>query len=142
LVLFNNNLVKYLVVGGYAVIKHGRPRFTGDIDIWIEPNPQNAESVYKSLKEFGAPVSELTVKDFSEPGFFFQMGIPPCRIDILMSVTGGDFAKAYRNRAISNLDIGPVPFIGLEDLIAVKIAAGRPKDLADVAALKKIVAKE
>jgi hypothetical protein len=138
LALFNDKRVKYLVVGGYAVIKHGRPRFTGDLDIWVEPSLENSKKVYQALQIFGAPVSTLTAEDFSKPGFFFQMGVPPCRIDILMSVSGGNFEEAYKKRVTSDLDIGAVNFIGIDELLATKRAAGRAKDLADVEALEKI----
>ena len=127
-----------MVVGGYAVIKHGAPRYTGDIDIWIDLEASNAKKVYSALVDFNAPVSTLLPKDFMEAGFFFQMGIPPNRIDILMSLKEMDFNICYDNKSYSNLDIGPVPFISKNDLIKAKKIAGRPKDLADVHELEKL----
>ncbi len=135
--LFNDKKIKYLVVGGYAVIKHGAPRFTGDIDLWIDTETSNAEKVYAALVDFGAPVSTLTAKDFMAEGFFFQMGVPPNRIDILMSLKEMDFSECYNRKVISKLDIGEVPFISKQDLIQAKKIAGRPKDLADVHELER-----
>jgi hypothetical protein len=134
---FNNKNIKYLVVGGYAVIKHGAPRFTGDIDVWIDTEEQNAKRVYQALVDFGAPVSTLTYKDFMAEGFFFQMGIPPNRIDILMSLKDMSFKECFENKVFSKLDIGEVPFISKPDLIKAKKIAARPKDLADVYELEK-----
>lgn len=119
------------------MIKHGAPRFTGDIDIWIDTESLNAEKVYAALVGFGAPVSTLTAKDFMAEGFFYQMGTPPNRIDILMSLKQMDFSECYNRKVISELDIGEVPFISKQDLIHAKKIAGRPKDLADVYELEK-----
>jgi hypothetical protein len=129
---FNNKNIKYLVVGGYAVIKHGAPRFTGGIDIWVDTEEDIAKLVYQALVDFGAPVSTLTYKDFMAEGFFFQMGIPPNRIDILMSLKEMSFNECYKNKVLSRLEIGDVPFISKPDLIRAKKIAGRPKDIADV----------
>jgi len=74
--LFNDNHVKYLVIGGYAVVQYAEPRFTKDLDIWISTDIENANQVYKALREFGATLTSLTPKDFSEEGYFFQMGVP------------------------------------------------------------------
>jgi hypothetical protein len=82
--LFNANEVKYLVIGGYALIQHAEPRFTKDLDLWISKDSGNAAAVYKSLREFGAPLTGLTAADFSEEGYLYQMGAPPVRVDILI----------------------------------------------------------
>jgi hypothetical protein len=89
--LFNDNHVKYLVIGGYAVVQHAEPRYTKDLDLWINADAVNAEAVYKALREFGAPLAELTEKDFAEEGYFYQMGVPPVRVDILMGIPGIEF---------------------------------------------------
>ena len=86
--LFNANNVKYLVIGGYAVIQYAEPRYTKDLDIWISVDQENATAVYKALKEFGAPLAEMTEVDFSQEGYFYQMGLPPMRVDILMGIPG------------------------------------------------------
>ena len=92
--LFNDNSVRYLVIGGYAVIQHAEPRFTKDLDLWISTDASNAASVHKALKEFGAPLANLTESDFAEEGYFYQMGVPPVRVDILMGIPGLRFEDA------------------------------------------------
>ena len=134
--LFNAKEVKYLVIGGYAVIKYAQPRYTGDLDIWIEASQENSKLVFDALTHFGAPVKTLSPSDFATPGFFFQMGIPPSRIDILMSVSGLEFSDAWPRRVSSSVGEDTFYFICKEDLVLIKQAAGRPKDLADLEALK------
>ena len=80
--------VRYLVVGGYAVMKYTEPRFTKDLDLWISTDEGNSKAVYAALKEFGAPLKDLTPADFSEEGYFYQMGNPPFRLDV-MNTWGG-----------------------------------------------------
>src|SRR5947207_15870348 len=89
--IFNANQVKYLVVGGVAFIYHAEPRYTKDIDIWISTERENAAAVYKSLREFGAPLAGITEADFANSELFYQMGRPPGRVDVLMSIPGMDF---------------------------------------------------
>jgi len=129
--LFNDNHVKYLVIGGYAVVQHAEPRYTKDLDLWINADAVNAEAVYKALREFGAPLAELTEKDFAEEGYFYQMGVPPVRVDILMGIPGIEFDGAWQKRVEVDFDGLPVPFISKEDLIKAKLASGRPQDLID-----------
>ena len=127
----NDNHVKYLVIGGYAVVQYAEPRFTKDLDVWISTDAENAEAVYKSLREFGAPLMELTVKDFSEEGYFFQMGVPPVRVDILMGIPGAAFDECWSRRKEVDFDGLKVFFISKNDLILAKRASGRPQDLID-----------
>jgi len=129
--LFNRNSVKYLIVGGYAVIQYAEPRYTKNLDIWINADTANAAAVYKSLREFGAPLSGLTKADFAEEGYFYQMGVPPIRVDILMGIPGIDFVQAWQNRVEVAFDDLTVSFIAREDLIIAKRAAGRAQDLID-----------
>ena len=82
--LFNAKSFEYLVIGGYALIQYAEPRYTKDLDLWISTDTENASAVYQSLQSFGAPLEGLAQKDFAEDGFFYQMGLPPVRIDILM----------------------------------------------------------
>ena len=89
--LLSDYQVKYLVVGGYAVIKYTEPRYTKDLDLWVRADAENAEAVYQALLAFGAPLEGLTADDFAHEGYFYQMGVAPVRVDILMSVTGLDF---------------------------------------------------
>ena len=86
--LFNAGRVRYLVIGGYAVIQYAEPRLTADLGLWIGTEPHNAGAVYKALREFGAPLSGLTAADFAEEGYFYQMGAPPIQVDMLMGIPG------------------------------------------------------
>ncbi len=96
--LFNANSVEYLVIGGYALIQYAEPRYTKYLDLWISTDPKNALTVFQSLKRFGVPLEGLTEKDFAEDGFFYQMGVPPMRIDILMGIPGIEFQTAWERR--------------------------------------------
>jgi hypothetical protein len=133
--LFNAYRVKYLIIGGYAVIKYTEPRYTKDLDLWIRADAKNASAVFQALKEFGAPLTGLTPADFAEEGYFYQMGIPPVRVDIFMSLSGLTFDEAWPRRVKAEFDGVPVLFINRQDLIASKLAAGRPQDLIDAASL-------
>jgi hypothetical protein len=135
--IFNANNVKYLVIGGYAVIQYAEPRFTKDLDLWISTDIRNAAAVYQSLLAFGAPLADLTEADFAEEGYFYQMGVPPVRVDILMGVPGLNFAEAWERRVVAAFDDLPVPFIAKSDLITNKRASGRPQDLIDADLLDK-----
>jgi len=129
--IFNDNHVRYLVVGGYAVVQYAEPRFTKDLDVWISTDASNAESVYKALLEFGAPLQGLTAKDFAEDGYFFQMGVPPVRVDVLMGIPGVKFEECWKRRFEVDFDGLKVSFISKQDLITAKRASGRPQDLID-----------
>lgn len=133
--LFNARKVRYLVVGGYAVIKYTQPRYTGDLDVWIEASKANSLLVYDALREFGAPIETLSAEDFQAPGFFYQMGVPPNRIDILMSISGVIFSDAWKRKTESQVGEDVINFLSKEDLIVSKRAAGRAKDIADLEAL-------
>ena len=135
--LFNDNGVRYLVIGGYAFIQYAEPRYTKDLDLWISTDTQNAKAVYKALKAFGAPLAGLTEKDFAEEGYFYQMGVPPMRVDILMGIPGMAFERAWEKRKEVDFDGLVVSFISKEDLIAAKRASGRPQDLIDADILAK-----
>lgn len=139
--LFNDNGVRYLVVGGYALIHHAEPRFTEDLDLWISTDPVNATAVFKALREFGAPLQGMTEADFSEEGYFYQMGVPPVRVDILMGIPGPAFEEAWERRVEVRFDDLSISIISREDLITSKLASGRPQDLIDVDALSKFEAE-
>lgn len=130
--LFNDAGVKYLIVGGHAVMLYTEPRFTKDLDIWIEASPTNADLVFRALAEFGAPLAGLTPADFAQEGFFYQLGRPPARIDILMSIEGVSFAEAWPHRRQAPLGATQAWFIAREDLIRNKRATARHIDLHDV----------
>ena len=132
----NAHSVKYLIVGGYAVSFHAQPRATKDLDILISADEQNSKAVFAALAQFGAPVSGLSARDFTEPEAFFRMGTPPAMVDILPSIRGVEFEKAWARRVMVQIDESlTAPFISRDDLRVAKLAAGRPQDLADVAAL-------
>ena len=135
--LFREYKVRYMVVGGYAVMKYTEPRFTKDLDLWIATDKTNAEAVYSALKEFGAPLAKLTPKDFTKEGYFYQMGRAPFRLDIMMSIPGVEFESSWERRIEVRLEDIIVPFIAKEDLIASKKSSGRPQDLIDVDKLEK-----
>ena len=138
--IFNAKSVRYLVVGGYAVSLHAQPRSTQDIDILIAADLENADAVFAALHEFGAPLQGLIPQDFAAPGKFFRMGRAPLAVDILLDIDGVGFERAWQNRVEVTIDPDTslkAFFISREDLIANKIASGRPQDLADAAALRE-----
>jgi hypothetical protein len=124
--------VRFLVVGGYAVAYHGHPRYTKDLDVWVEPTAENARRLLNALEDFGFGALDLQVDDFLEPDQVVQLGYPPLRIDLLTSVSGLSFDECYPNRPTMDIDEVEVPFIGLDDLKANKRASGRHQDLADL----------
>ncbi|MBN2490296.1 MAG: hypothetical protein JXQ29_05555 [Planctomycetes bacterium] len=128
---------RYLIVGGYAVMRYTEPRFTKDLDLWVEATPDNAERVFHALAKFGAPLEGMAPADFAREGFFYQLGRPPIRVDILMSVSGRTFAEAWPNRLEESIDDVPVSFVGREDLIRIKEACGRHIDLHDAEQLRE-----
>jgi hypothetical protein len=126
---------EYLVVGAHALAAHGLPRATGDLDIWVRATPENAARVWRALEQFGAPLHELRREDLTTIDLVFQIGVAPSRIDLLTSITGVAFEDAWPNRVIVRIAGQNVPTIGRDDLIRNKRAAGRPRDLADIAEL-------
>lgn len=135
--LLEKHKVRYLVVGGYAVMKYTEPRFTKDLDLWISTDEENSKAVYAALKEFGAPLKALAPPDFTQEGYFYQMGNPPFRLDVMMSIPGVTFETAWANREKVQLEGLVIPFISKADLIKAKEAGGRPQDLIDVKELRK-----
>jgi hypothetical protein len=133
----NDGGAKFLIVGAYAVIYHSEPRYTKDLDIWVEPTPPNAQKVWAALVKFGAPLDDLTVADLSNPDIVFQMGIEPNRIDIIMDVEGLRFAEAWENRVASTYEDQPVFVLSYDDTVHAKKTAGRDEDLLDVKRLEK-----
>jgi hypothetical protein len=134
--LLNSNGVRFLIVGGHAVALHGYPRFTGDLDVWVATDPENAERVTKAVSDFGFGSLKFTAQDFTRPGYAIQLGRPPYRIDILTSIDAVAFSRAYRRRRKVRAGTLTIPFIALEDLLRNKRASGRPQDLADVDKLR------
>jgi hypothetical protein len=130
--------VDFLLVGGYAVLVHGYPRTTFDIDFWVRPDSENAKRVIQALRSFGAPMSEISERDFDHPDIVFQIGVAPCRIDMLTKIDGVTWEEAKPGSKTIQLDNLTIPVIGLDELIQNKKASGRPKDSADAAALERI----
>jgi len=132
-----DNGVKFLLVGAYAMGAHGYPRSTGDIDIWVEPSPDNSRRVYLALAQFGAPLGEVDEATFVKPDVVFQIGVAPRRIDIMSSVSGVEFDEAYQHRQTVELEGMPIPILSYDDLVRNKRATGRDKDRLDADRLEK-----
>jgi len=137
---FHAHGVSYLIVGGYAVIYHAQPRFTKDIDLFIKADPANAQAIYAALAAFGAPLQGIRPEDFAERGSFFRFGRDPHGFDILPDIPGVDFEQAWERRVEGVIDPKSglkAYFISAPDLIAAKLAAGRPQDIADAESIRK-----
>lgn len=133
--LLNQNKVEYLVVGAYALSFYGFPRNTGDIDVWVGTEEENAKKMAKTLSGFGFSSLGFSEKDFLEKNTVIQLGVPPVRIDILTSVSGLEFNEAYKNRKVFDTGELRINYISKEDFIKNKKASGRLKDLADIESL-------
>jgi len=134
--LLNDNQVKYLVIGGYAVAVHGHPRYTKDIDIWVEISEENAQKLVTVLTQFGFESLGLTSDDFQAPDQIIQLGYPPNRIDLITNPDGIDFQTCYDSKIEVILNDVPVKFINLDNLKKNKLASGRLQDLADLEKLQ------
>ena len=140
--VFRSHGVKYLVVGGFAVIYHSQPRFTKDIDLFIKADTENAKATYAALAEFGVPLQGIRPEDFTDRNSFFRFGREPRGFDILPAIPGVDFDAAWERRVESIVDPATglkANFISAEDLIASKLASGRIRDLADVEDIRKSI---
>jgi hypothetical protein len=129
--------VKYLVVGGYAVMLYTEPRYTKDLDIWVEATAENAARVYRALAAFGAPLVNIQPEEFAKPDLIYQLGVAPSRIDILTSISGVLFSDAWARRKEADFDGISATFIAVEDLLMNKRATGRPADLLDCERLEE-----
>src|SRR5258708_5497659 len=136
LALLNDRKFRPLIVGGYAFVYHTRPRTTKDIDIWIEPTPENVQRLLEALDDFGFGSLGLKADDFLEPGRFVQLGYPPRRVDLLTSLKDVDFEDAWEKRVEDIIGGVKVCILGIPDLIRNKRAVGRARDQADVAVLE------
>lgn len=135
--LLNNHHVQYMIVGAHALAYHGRPRHTGDLDIWIKPSSENASRMITVLNDFGFGSLGLTQEDFLKDNYVTQLGYPPLRIDILNAISGVEFDEAYVNKIEGVVDDLKVNFINVAEFIKNKEATGRKKDLGDIASLQK-----
>lgn len=130
---------EFVIVGAFAVAFHGVPRATGDLDVFVRPTLENSRRVFEALARFGAPLKAggVTPEDFAKAGVVYQIGLPPRRIDILTEISGVGFSEAWASRKTVELEGRLVAFLGRDALLRNKTAAGRPKDLADAARLRK-----
>lgn len=135
--LFNKHKVEYVIVGAYALAFHGCPRYTGDLDILVKPDPNNAKRILKAIKDFGFESLNLNVEDLSSQEKVIQLGVPPIRIDILTSITGVTWKQVSANRAIGKYGNVTVCFIGKNELITNKKSIGCHKDLADIESISE-----
>jgi predicted nucleotidyltransferase len=126
--LLGDGGVRFLVVGGYAVMKYTEPYHTKDLDIWIEPAPENANRVLEVLRRFGAPGHQVTVDDLTNPDLIYQIGVEPVRVDIMSGVSGLKFEEAWEHRVETDYGGVVAPVLSIDDIIAAKKATGRAKD--------------
>jgi hypothetical protein len=130
--LLNSNAVDYLIVGAHARAFHGVPRYTGDLDLFVRASPENAARLERALNAFGFASTAVTAADFLIPGQVIQLGVAPYRIDLLTGISGVEFEDAWSDRVAGDLDGVPAAFISVRAFRKNKLAAGRPKDLADL----------
>jgi hypothetical protein len=135
---FNAHDVEYLVVGAHALAAHGHVRATKDLDIWVRASPENAMRVTEALRDYGAPLKDLTQDDLNRVGTVFQIGIPPLRIDVITSIDGVEFSDAWSDRFPTTFGDTPVSVISRRHLIQNKKASARLQDLADVEVLERL----
>ena len=139
--LLNAREVRYLVIGGYAVAYHGCPRYTGDLDVFVETSPENAARLVGVYREFGFNPPDLKPDLFTTPDNIVRIGHEPVRLEVLTGISGVTFAGAYARRIMVTLGDITVPFISLSDLIKNKTSTGRGKDLVDAEVLRKRAGK-
>ncbi len=137
--LLNKHKVEYMIVGGYAMAFHGKPRYTGDLDIWINISESNAKKLLTVVNEFGLGSLGFQKEDFLQPGYISQIGYPPLRIDILNAIDGVEFNEAYAQRQKIEEGELEITYIGLRDLLKNKEASGRKRDKEDAREIKKIM---
>ena len=137
--ILSEEQVKFLLVGGYALAAHGHPRSTLGIDFFVMASEENAEAVIRALKRFGAPLQGVSIEDFKKEGTIFQIGVAPWRIDIITKIDGVTFADAWPRAVVMEWEGVRLRVLSLEDLLANKRASGRPKDLADVQFLERLI---
>ena len=134
--LLRSNGVEFLIVGAHALAAHGRPRYTGDLDIWVQPGPENIERLISALDAFGFASLGISAADFMMPEAMVQLGYPPARIDLLTTIDGVTFDECFAHRVDVEVSGLVLPVISLDDLIRNKLATGRAKDLVDVELLR------
>lgn len=136
--ILNKHRVKYLIVGAYAVVYYTEPRFTKDLDIWIKADIKNANKLYEALKEFGAPLKNISSQDFTNEDMIYQIGVAPIRVDIIMGLPGIKFDSAWENRTRAKYGRIPISIMGMKELIKSKKKTRRAQDYLD---LEKLLAR-
>jgi len=139
--LLNKHKVKYCVIGAYAVAFYAKPRYTKDIDIFIEPSVENSEKIINALNDFSFKSLKLSKEDFRTEGKIIQLGFEPLRIDILTSIEGCRFEQVWKNKVVATYGTERVFFIGLDDLIRNKQQSSRLQDKLDLDLLLKVKKK-
>jgi hypothetical protein len=135
---FANHEVRYLVVGGYAVMHYSQPRFTKDLDLWLEPSHENASRVMAAFKEFGMPLIDVTEADFGRESFQYMIGRAPVLFDFLTSLPSLSFPACWRDRVIDDGEGFPINYLSRSALLTAKRSAGRIQDLADIEEIERI----
>jgi hypothetical protein len=133
---------RFIVVGAHAVMYYTVPRYTKDLDVWVEPTEENARRVHAALMAFGAPMADLTVDDLAVPGTIFQVGVEPNRVDVLTSIEGVEFSEAWGRRVHSTYEGVPTAILGISDLLTNKQAVNRDQDRIDVANLRAALSRK
>ena len=139
--ILNTYKVQYLVVGAYAVTYYTEPRFTKDLDLWINPDIKNATKLYTALKKFGAPLKGIEIEDFMNEELIYQVGVAPIRVDILMGLNGIKFYLAWKSRKKSKYGKIPINILGMKELINSKKRSNRLQDRLDLKHLLAIIHK-
>ncbi len=140
--ILNKHKVRYLIVGAYAVVYYTEPRFTKDLDIWVSTKPDNAKRVYAALKEFGAPLKGISPEDFTNKNLFYQIGIAPVRVDIIMDIVNLGFDIAWKYRSITNIDGIKANILGINELIESKKKMKRDIDNIDLKNLEYMLKRQ
>jgi hypothetical protein len=140
--LFSARSVDYLLIGGQAVIAHGYPRLTKDMDLWVRPSRENGVRILEALTDLGTPLRGFAPERFVDPETIVMLGLEPFRVDLLTHIPGVEFQAAWQSRTSVTLDGVLVPLIGRDDLITNKRAVGRLQDLADVEALEAVASAD
>jgi hypothetical protein len=135
--LFAAHEVRYLIVGGYAAMRYSQPRFTKDLDVWIEPSMENARRLTAAFSEFGMPMIDVIPEDFSREGLQYMVGRTPVLFDFLTSLPEMNFAQCWENRTSEQEAGFAIHYLGVNDLIRAKLVANRPQDLMDISEIKR-----
>ena len=140
--ILNKHRVRYLVVGAYAVIYYTEPRYTKDLDIWVKPDLKNAHRLFDALKEFGAPLKDITYADFINRNLVYQIGVAPIRVDIIMGISDIKFDLAWKYKASATFEGTRLNVIGINQLIRSKEKSKRPSDISDIKNLKYVLKRK